>query len=120
MNGSALAYLGDAVIELMVREKIVLATNAAAGELNELARACVTASAQSAAVERILPILTEEETAVYKKGRNLNGTSIPKNASAGEYRRATGLEVLFAALYLENKKERLDELFETAFRIRSE
>jgi ribonuclease-3 family protein len=114
-SGSALAYLGDAVIELMARKKVVLTHRERAGKLNEYARSYVTARAQSAALDKILPILTEEEIAVYKRGRNINGTAIPKSASAGEYRRSTGLEVLFASLYLDDKQERLAELFEAAF-----
>lgn len=115
INGSALAYLGDAVVELMVRQKIVTSIQAQAGELNNIARSYVTAHAQSIAVENILGVLSEDELAVYKRGRNMNGSAIPKSASAGEYRRATGLEVLFAVLYLEGRQDRLNELFEIAF-----
>lgn len=115
MSGAALAYLGDAVIELMVRAKIVMTIKGNAGQLNEAAREYVTAHAQSVAVERILDKMTEAETAIYKRGRNLNGSAIPKRSSAAEYRRATGLEVLFAALYLENKNDRLRELFDFAY-----
>ena len=115
ITGSALAYLGDAVIELMVRQKIVTSVHARAGHLNEIAREYVTAHAQSTAVERILNSLTESELAIYKRGRNMHGHSVPKSASAVEYRRATGLEVLFASLYLDGKQERLNELFNLAF-----
>lgn len=99
----------------MVRQKIVTTVNAQAGRLNEMARGYVTAQAQSTAVERIIDILSEDELAIYKRGRNMNGTAIPKSASATEYRRATGLEVLFAALYLDGKQSRLNELFNIAF-----
>ena len=115
INGSALAYLGDAVIELMVRQKIVTSVSANAGQLNNMAREYVTAHAQSTAVERILNILSDDELAIYKRGRNMHGTAIPKSASAVEYRRATGLEVLFAVLYLDGKQERLNKLFDMAF-----
>lgn len=116
INCSALAYLGDAVIELMVRHKILTTANVSAGKLNIMAREYVTAHAQSTAVENILNILTEEELCLYKRGRNMNNGSVPKNASTVEYRRATGLEVLFAALYLDGKTDRLNELFAIAFK----
>ena len=89
--------------------------SANAGQLNDLARKYVTAHAQSTAVERILKVLSEDELAIYKRGRNMHGTTIPKSASAVEYRRATGLEVLFAVLHLNGNRERLDELFNIAF-----
>ena len=115
INSSALAYLGDSVIELMVRHKIVTSVNGNAGKLNEVAREYVTAHAQSTAVEKILKLLTNDELSVYKRGRNMHGGAVPKSASAVEYRRATGLEVLFAVLYLDGNQERLNELFNIAF-----
>ena len=101
-----LAYMGDAVFELLTRERIVLAGEKPPAELNRLARGYVTAVAQSAAVERLLPLLDEDETAVYKRGRNA------KSAHAVEYRRATGLECLFGYLYLAGRIERARALFE--------
>ena len=106
-----LAYMGDAVFELLTRERIVLAGEKPPAELNRLARGYVTAVAQSAAVERLLPLLDEDETAVYKRGRNAKSAHAPKSAGAVEYRRATGLECLFGALYLEGRLDRLNELF---------
>ena len=106
-----LAYMGDAVFELLTRERIVLAGEKPPAELNRLARGYVTAVAQSAAVERLLPLLDEDETAVYKRGRNATSAHAPKSAGAVEYRRATGLECLFGALYLEGRLDGLDELF---------
>ena len=108
------------MIELMTRLMLIKNFNIPAGELNELSRNYVTAHSQSEAVERILSVLTDEEMDVYKRGRNMNGTAIPKSASAIEYRRATGLEVLFATLYLEEKHERLNELFEKAYSKKSD
>lgn len=90
-----LAYMGDAVFELLTRERIVLAGEKPPAELNRLARGYVTAVAQSAAVERLLPLLDEDETAVYKRGRNAKSAHAPKSAGAVEYRRATGLSGLF-------------------------
>ena len=107
-----LAYMGDAVFELLTRERIVLAGEKPPAELNRLARGYVTAVAQSAAVERLLPLLDEDETAVYKRGRNAKSAHAPKSAGAVEYRRATGLEGLFGYLYLAGRIERARALFE--------
>ena len=74
-----------------------------------VARVC--APAQAAFVGRIMPHLTEEETAVYKRGRNAHVSNIPKNATASEYGKATGLEALFGWLYLKGQTERVEELF---------
>ena len=107
-----LAYMGDAVFELLTRERIVLAGEKPPAELNRLARGYVTAVAQSAAVERLLPLLDEDETAVYKRGRNAKSAHAPKSAGAVEYRRATGLECLFGYLYLAGRIERARALIE--------
>ena len=107
-----LAYMGDAVFGLLTRERIVLAGEKPPAELNRLARGYVTAVAQSAAVERLLPLLDEDETAVYKRGRNAKSAHAPKSAGAVEYRRATGLECLFGYLYLAGRIERARALFE--------
>ncbi len=115
MSVQALAYLGDAVFELTAREKAISSGVYEIGKLNEIVKNYVKATAQSEAVGRLEPHLNEEEISVYKRGRNYHGTSLPKSATAGEYRRATGLEVLFAFLYLNNKHERLNQLFDIAF-----
>ena len=115
MNGACLAYLGDAVLEVMTREYLLSLGITNVGKLNKLALDFVKAVNQSQAVERILPMLSEEEDAVYRRGRNANGISAPKSASVNEYRRATGFEALFAHLYLSGQKQRMEELFAAAF-----
>ena len=115
LNGASLAYLGDAVLELMTREYLLKSGKTNVGELNHMALNFVRATVQSDALSRILPLLSEEETEMYKRGRNTHGLAIPKSATAGQYRRATGLEALFAYLYLTNQKERMDELFDKGF-----
>lgn len=112
---SALAYLGDSVLELLVRETLVERGISASGELNREALGYVRASAQSAAVERLLPLLSEEEAAWYRRGRNNGHLRFPKNASAAEYRRATGMEVLFGYLHVTNQETRARELFAAAY-----
>ncbi len=115
MSPSALAYLGDSVLELMTRTMLVKSGVSDAGKLNKLALDYVKASSQSEAFDRMEPNLTEEELSWYKRGRNNHGMSIPKSASAAQYRKATGLEVLFAYLYLSEQRERMQELFELGF-----
>ena len=83
----------------------------AVGELHHLATRRVNAPAQAAAVERILPLLSDEESAIYRRGRNTHVNSVPHAAHVGEYHAATGLEALFGWLYLQGRTERLNELF---------
>lgn len=107
-----LAYLGDCVFELYVREYLVRKqTNRPSVESLKY----VTAHVQSQVIEKVLPMLTEEEEHEYKRGRNLGHTSVPKSSTPSEYRRATGLEALFGWLYLSGKHDRLRELFDAAF-----
>lgn len=115
LNGLELAYLGDAVIELLAREHALKEGVSGVGRLNTAVSAYVRATCQSEAVARLEGLLTEEETSFYKRGRNAHGNA-PKSASPVEYRRATGLEALFAYLYLKADKARMYELFETAYK----
>lgn len=107
-----LAYLGDCVFELYVREYLVKKqiTRPSVESLKY-----VTAHVQSQVIEKVLPMLTEEEEHEYKRGRNLGHTNVPKSSTPSEYRRATGLEALFGWLYLSGKHDRLRELFDAAF-----
>ena len=106
----ALAFLGDAVYELLVRERIVLKANRPVSELHLQAVEQVRASYQSQAYAVIEPLLTEEEAAALKRGRNLNSVKPPKNGNVRDYRRATGLESLFGYLYVQGRLERINEL----------
>ena len=112
----ALAYLGDSVLEVYVRTYLVaergLSTSA---HLNRASLDLVRATAQSEAVGRLEPHLTEEEAAVYRRGRNMGHGNVPKSASVAEYRRATGMEVLFGYLYLKGQTDRLDYLFRLGY-----
>lgn len=108
-----LAFLGDAVYELFVRERLVRAANRPARVLHGLAVRQVKASAQACAAARLLPLLNEEELAVYKRGRNAHPGHIPKNASHSDYHAATGFEALVGYLYLQGRTQRLEELFLT-------
>lgn len=111
MSALALAHMGDAVFELQVRTMLCTGGMCVNGNLHRETVARVCAPAQAAFADRILPILTEEETAVYKRGRNAHVHSIPKNATASQYGKATGVEALFGWLHLMGRQGRIEELF---------
>ena len=107
----ALAYVGDAVFELLARTELCCAGSAKVKDLHARTVALVTAPAQAAFVEAVLPRLSEEELTVYKRGRNTHTHQAPKSATPGQYARATGLETLFGWLWLTGQKERVSELY---------
>lgn len=111
----ALAYLGDCVIELCVRRHLVETGLSTSAHLNEAALGYVRASAQAEAMKRILPLLSEEEEAYFRRGRNLGHSSVPKHATVSDYRTATGMEVLFGFLHVTGSEERIRELFALAY-----
>lgn len=110
----ALAFLGDSVYEILVREYLVREANRPAAKLHEQKIQLVCATFQAQAIDRLIPLLTEEETAVYKRGRNANNT-VPRHTSAQDYHKATGLEALFGYLHLLGEQARLEELFAAIF-----
>ena len=114
-SSAALAYLGDAVIEVLVRERLVSEGYTSSKALNARALDFVRAPAQAAAMARIVPFLNEEETAVFHRGRNIGHTSTPKSATVSEYRAATGMEALFGYLHMMGKQQRIQELFAIAY-----
>lgn len=99
MSAATLAFLGDAVYELLARQKLAV-TTIPAGKLHRMAIGMVCAGAQSQAYEVLEPLLTEEELAVLKRGRNTHPSHTAKNAKVADYRRATGVEALFGYLWL--------------------
>jgi ribonuclease-3 family protein len=111
ISNLGLAHLGDAVFELMVRSWLCLRGKATAKGLHKAAVRYVAAPAQAKAAEKILPVLTQEEQDVFRRGRNASPHSIPQNASRAEYQAATALEALFGWLYLQGRNDRLNELF---------
>ena len=106
-----LAHLGDGVFELMVRTWLCAHGQATSKGLHRATVRYVAAPAQAMAVQKILPVLTEEEGDVFRRGRNSSPHTIPKAASREEYQAATALEALFGHLYLLGRTERLNELF---------
>ena len=111
MSSLGLAHLGDSVFEVMVRSWICFSGKAKVKDLHRATVKYVAAPAQAARMERILPVLTEEEHDVFRRGRNTAPHSVPKAASRGEYQTATGFEALFGWLYLQGRTDRLNELF---------
>ena len=107
-----LAHLGDGVFELMVRSWLCLHGKATNKGLHKATVHYVDAPAQAAAAEKIIPLLTEEEGDVFRRGRNTSPHSVPKAASRADYQTATALEALFGWLYLQGRTERINQLFE--------
>ena len=115
MSTASLAYLGDCVIELFVRERLTESGFSSSKSLNREALKFVSAPAQAAAVKKILDFLTEEEAGYYRRGKNMAHMNVPKNATHSEYRAATGMESLFGFLHLSGNTERARELFALAY-----
>ena len=111
MNSLALAHVGDAVFELLARIYICGQHGGAAAELHRDTVSLVNAGAQAVDARKLLPLLTEEEAEVFRRGRNAKVNSVPRHAGVGEYHAATGLEALFGWLYLLGRRERLSALF---------
>ena len=105
-----LAYIGDAIYDLIIRTLIVKQGNSRPEKMHKRASALVKASAQAEMIERLLPMLTEEEHAIYKRGRNANSHTMAKNATMLDYRKATGFEALMGYLYLKEDMSRLIDL----------
>ena len=108
----AFAHVGDAVYELMVRTWLCMQGVSTAKQIHNRTIEFVAARAQAAAAEQIMPELSEEELAVFKRGRNAHVNSVPRGSTYEEYHIATGIETLFGYLYLNGNIKRLDELFE--------
>ena len=106
-----LAHIGDSVYELLTRTMLCRQGHSSVIELHKLTVSFVNAPAQAAAAEKILPLLSEKESAVYRRGRNTKVNSVPHHASINQYHAATGVEALFGWLYLQGQTERITELF---------
>ena len=114
-NGVTLAYIGDAVIELAIREMLITSGVTNTGRLSAAAQKFVCAPTQSQVIEKLLPLLTPEEETAYKLGRNHRVSGKPKHASVSEYSRATGMEAVFGYLHLTSQNERVRELIQIAY-----
>ena len=111
ISSIGLAHMGDAVFETLVRTWLCAHGKATGKGMHRATIALVCAESQAEKAERILPLLTEEELAVFKRGRNAQVRSIPAHASRAQYSEATALEALLGWLYLSGSRERINELF---------
>ena len=112
MSPLALAFVGDAVLELLVRSRLVGTTRLQPGRLHSVATQYVSAKAQFRELTALEPLLTEQEAAVLRRGKNASKATVAKHATAQEYRASTGLECLLGWLYLQGQIGRVTELFE--------
>ncbi len=106
-----LAFIGDGVYDLLVRSYVVNLANRPVGELNKIKVSLVNCKSQAQFAKKLLPVLTEKEEAVYKRGRNASTSNTPKNSTVADYHSATGLEALFGYLYINAQNDRINELF---------
>ncbi len=111
-----LAFVGDAVYSLYVRERLVLSTGFSTGTLQKLTSSEVSAHGQSELLAKLQPLFTEEEDDIFRRGRNAKKATRSKNASVAEYNRSTGFEAVLGYLYLTGQYQRISELIETAHR----
>lgn len=107
-----LAFLGDAVYEILVRERLVCMGSRPSSELHRLSVAQVCCQAQALASEKLASVLTEEEAEIFRRGRNAHPGHVPRNADQQDYHLATALEALFGYLYLNGENDRLREIFD--------
>ena len=111
ISALALAHVGDAVFELMVRTRLCTTGELTSKQLHTKTVTYVSAKAQAAVADKIIHLLDEEEYEIYKRGRNAHVNNVPRGSTLEEYHTATGIETLFGYLYLSGKTKRLEELF---------
>ena len=112
-----LAYIGDAAYELIIRTVFVKQGNTQPQKLHRRVRSCVSAKTQAKMIEALLPVLTEEEAGIYRRGRNSKPYTKAKNATMTEYLEATGFEAVMGYLYLKRDFERMNELVKTGLEL---
>ena len=108
----ALAYMGDCVYEIKIREFLMKQANMPVNMLHKKAKGYVSAAAQSGFADKLIPLLNDEEQGIFHRGRNAKPNTTPKNMTLADYKKATGLEALFGFLYLSGNTARIDELME--------
>ena len=111
ISNLGLAHMGDCVYEILVRAHLCAQGRKTVQQLHQQTIQMVKATFQAKFVDKMLPILTEEELAYYRRGKNAHPHGVPKSATPAEYAKATGLEALFGALYLLGRTDRINELF---------
>ena len=113
ISNLGLAHMGDCVFEILVRAYLCASGEKTVDRLHRDTIRMVKATSQAEFADKMLPLLTEEELAYYRRGKNSHVHAVPKSATPAEYAKATGLEAMFGALYLMGRTERLNELFQT-------
>lgn len=116
ISNLGLAHIGDGVYELMCRAYLCRSGDKTVAQLHADTIAMVKAPAQARAADRLTALLTPDELAYYRRGKNAHVHAVPHSATPAEYAKATGLEALFGALYLAGRTERLNELFDAAIK----
>lgn len=111
MSAVELAFVGDAVYELLVRERVTKSVNTTPSRLHSMTVQYVCAASQHAALHAISDCLTEQEQMIVRRGKNSNKTTVPRHSSPELYRSATAIEALFGFLFLSGQNERIEELF---------
>ena len=113
ISNLGLAHIGDGVFELLTRSWLCAHQRLTVGRMHKETISMVNASAQAKFVDKLLPRLTEDEKAIYRRGKNSHVHAVPKSCTPAEYAKATGLEALFGALYLLGRTDRINEIFVT-------
>ncbi len=112
LNPQVMAFVGDGVYTLYVRNKVALENNCKSGELHKITSSFVKATEQSHILDKIMPLLNDEQKDIFRRARNYKTHSVAKNASVMEYRRATGFEAVLGYLYLTNNIQKLNEILQ--------
>ena len=113
ISNLGLAHIGDGVFELLTRSWLCAHQRLTVGRMHKETISMVNAVAQARFVDKLLPRLTEDEKAIYRRGKNSHVHAVPKSCTPAEYAKATGLEALFGGLYLLGRNDRINELFAT-------
>ena len=113
ISNLGLAHIGDGVFELLTRSWLCAHDRLTVGRMHKDTISMVKATAQAKFADKLLPMLSDEEKALYRRGKNSHVHAVPKSCTPAEYAKATGLEALFGGLYLAGKHERINELFAT-------
>ena len=117
ISNLGLAHMGDCVFEILCRAYLCAQGEKTVDRLHRDTIHMVKATSQAKFAEKMLPLLTEEELAYYRRGKNSHVHAVPKSATPAEYAKATGVEALFGALYLLGRKERINEIFKTVMEV---
>ena len=117
ISNLGLAHMGDCVFEILCRGYLCAKGGKNVGNLHRDTINMVKAQSQARFADKLLPLLTEEELAYYRRGKNSHVHAVPKSCTPAEYAKATGVEALFGALYLQGRTERLNELFKTVMEL---